>query len=71
MRNVCGFPQVSHWVTVFAALGEEYDTKQSYTLTDFALYNIYDHTEFIFEICYDAMQGERLKAKVILYMIPL
>lgn len=52
-------------MTIFAALGEEYDSTQHYTLTDFALYNIYDHTEFIFEICYDAMQGETLKAKVI------
>lgn len=58
-------------MTVFAALGEEYDSSQHYTLTDLALYNIYDHTEFIFEICYDAMQGERLKAKVMLCMTPL
>lgn len=31
---------------------------------DFALYNIYDHAEIIFEICYDAMQGDKLRAKV-------
>ena len=56
--------QVSHWITIFAALDEEYDPTYQYTLTDFAFYNIYDHAQIIFEICYDAMQGDKLKEKV-------
>lgn len=56
--------QPSHWTTIFAALGEDYDHTQQYTLTDFALYNVYDHADIIFEICYTALQGEKLREKV-------
>ena len=45
-------------------MDEEYDPTYQYTLTDFAFYNIYDHAQIIFEICYDAMQGDKLKEKV-------
>ena len=63
MSNIVPF-QPSHWVTIFASLGEDYDPTRQYTLMDFSLYNIYDHTDIIFEICYDAMQGEKLRSKV-------
>ena len=57
-------PQTSHWVTIFAALGEDYAPFRPYTLTDFALYNIYEHSDIIFEICHDAMQEEKLRIQV-------
>lgn len=57
-------PQTSHWVTIFAALGEDYAHFHPYTLTDFALYNIYEHSDIIFEICHDAMQEEKLRIQV-------
>ena len=57
-------PQTSHWVTIFAALGEDYTPFHPYTLTDFALYNIYEHSDIIFEICHDAMQEEKLRIRV-------
>ncbi len=58
------YPQASHWYTIFAAFGEDYNPLQQYTLTDFALFNIFKHRDIIFEICHDAMQEERLRAQV-------
>lgn len=56
--------QVSHWFTIFASLGEDYEPSRQYTLNDFQLFEIYDHSDIIFEICHDAMQQEKLRAKV-------
>ena len=56
--------QVSHWYTIFASLGEDYEPSRQYTLNDFQFYDIYDHSDIIFEICHDAMQQEKLRGKV-------
>ena len=56
--------QVSHWYTIFASLGEDYDPSRQYTLYDFQLFNIYEQSDIIFEICHDAMQQEKLRGKV-------
>ena len=56
--------QTSHWYTIFAALGEDYFPLHPYTLTDFTLYNVFEHSEIIFEICHDAMQEKRLREQV-------
>ena len=61
---MCPCMQTSHWYTIFASLGEDYNPDTPYTLVDFDLYKIYDHSDIIFEICHDAMQQEKLRAKV-------
>ena len=55
---------MSHWYTIFASLGEDFDPTRQYTLNDFQFYNIYEHSSIIFEICHDAMQQEKLRGKV-------
>lgn len=55
---------MSHWYTIFASLGEDFDPTRQYTLNDFQVYNIYEHSSIIFEICHDAMQQEKLREKV-------
>ena len=59
--------QTSHWYTIFASLGEDYNPSTPYTLNDFSLYNIYEHSDIIFEICHDAMQEDKLRAQVCPY----
>ena len=59
---------MSHWTSIFAALGEHYDGSKDYNLTNFSLLNIFDHSGMIFEICHDAMQQEKLKDQVMLYL---
>jgi len=61
--------QWSHWITIFAALGEDYNPKKQYTLNDFSLYHMYDHSAIIFEICHDAMQQANLSNWVNAYTI--
>lgn len=59
---------MSHWYTIFASLGEDYEPSRQYTLNDFQFFNIYDHSDIIFEICHDAMQQEKLRGKVGIHM---
>lgn len=55
---------MSHWYTIFASLGEDFDPTHQYTLNDFQLFNVYEHSNIIFEICHEAMQQEKLREKV-------